>query len=160
MPDDQFPFELVIFLLVFAFPILLLIFSWVVGGITESRHFASIREREKALRHLPAVPIRTPDSDRVILETRLVTGSVVIANDHFKRMLAGLRMVFGGRLQSYESLIDRARREAILRMKEDWPEASAILNFRIETSVISNSEGEGAASSFEVLAYGTAVRYQ
>lgn len=159
MPNG-FPIELLFVLFVFAFPVLLFLFAWIVGAIIEKRHFASVRGREAALRHLPAVPIRTPDSGRSIAETRLVTGSVVIANNHFKRALAGLRMVFGGRLQSYESLVDRARREAVLRMKEEWPAADAILNLRIETSVISNAEGESASSSFEVLAYGTAVRYQ
>ena len=43
---------------------------------------------------------------------------VVISLDHFKRFLAGLRALVGGRIRSYETLLDRARREALMRMKE------------------------------------------
>jgi uncharacterized protein YbjQ (UPF0145 family) len=47
-----------------------------------------------------------------------VSGSVVVSVDYFKRFLAGLRTLVGGRVTSYETLLDRARREAILRCKE------------------------------------------
>lgn len=152
--------ELVIILSIFGIPIGLFLVGWIVGSWIESRHFESIREREAVLNRLPAVPIRTPDPDRQVAESRLVTGSVVVSNDRFKRALAGLRMVFGGRLRAYEGLVDRARREAVLRMKEQWPEADAILNLRLETSTISRTEGDRGAGAFEVVAYGTAIRYQ
>ena len=48
----------------------------------------------------------------------------MVSVDYFKRFLAGLRMIFGGRVSSYESLLDRARREALLRMRLQaalWP---------------------------------------
>ncbi|MFT6733724.1 MAG: hypothetical protein ACJAS9_001914 [Polaribacter sp.] len=48
--------------------------------------------------------------------------------DYFKRFLAGLRNIFGGRVVTYESLVDRARREAILRMKEKCPAAPSLIN--------------------------------
>ena len=49
----------------------------------------------------------------------LVNGSTVVSNDYFKRLLAILRNIFGGRVKAYESLLDRARREAVLRMKDE-----------------------------------------
>ena len=45
--------------------------------------------------------------------------------------------MFGGRVSAYETLVDRARREAILRMKEEAKGADIILNMRLETSSIS-----------------------
>ena len=62
--------------------------------------------------------------------------------DYFKRFLAGLRNIFGGTVRSYESLIDRARREAVLRMKEMAGDASVIVNVRIETSNIGMKSGK------------------
>jgi uncharacterized protein YbjQ (UPF0145 family) len=61
-------------------------------------------------------------------------------------------------VKSYESLVDRARREAILRMKEQAIERGAVVvtNVRIETSSISKGQGK-AIGSIEVLAYGTSV---
>ena len=61
-------------------------------------------------------------------------------------------------MKSYESLVDRARREAILRMKEQAIERGAILvtSVRIETSSISKGQRQ-TIGSIEVLAYGTAI---
>jgi len=64
--------------------------------------------------------------------------------------------IFGGRVSSYESLLDRGRREAILRMKESAKGASEIVNVRIETSSISKNDNRGIGS-IEVYAYGTAI---
>ncbi len=94
-----------------------------------------------------------------ISHAQLVHGHVVISIDYFKQILAGLRNFFGGTIQSYETLLDRARREAILRMKESCPTANEILNLRIETSSISKGDGN-RIGSIEVLAYGTAIYYQ
>lgn len=151
----------IIFLaLVFGFPVLLFFFGWFVGSLIEKRHYKSIHAREQNFLHLPAVPTRSPDASRVIAESRMVMGTVVISNDPFKKFLAQLRMIFGGRLRSYESLLDRARREAILRMKESFPQADAILNLRLETSTIASKKGKQAMGTVEVVASGTAIRYQ
>ena len=68
-------------------------------------------------------------------------------------------MVFGGEMKSYSSIIDRGRREAILRMKESCPDADLFLNCRLETSSISKGKGKVVGCA-EVLAYATAVRFQ
>jgi uncharacterized protein YbjQ (UPF0145 family) len=68
--------------------------------------------------------------------------------------------MIGGRLTSYESLLDRARREAILRMKESaiLSGGKIIVNVRIETTSISkHSNSLYSIGSVEVVAYGTAV---
>jgi uncharacterized protein YbjQ (UPF0145 family) len=87
-------------------------------------------------------------------------GSVVIAEDYFKRIAASLRSLVGGRLTAYESLMDRGRREAIIRMKQAAREAGAsmIFNVRIETARLSESDSNRHAMfAAEFIAYGTAL---
>ncbi|MGB5561182.1 MAG: YbjQ family protein, partial [Sedimenticolaceae bacterium] len=88
----------------------------------------------------------------------LVTGSTVISVDYFKRFLAALRSLFGGRIIAYESLLDRARRESLLRMKQQAAAlgASMVFNVKYETASISKGRGN-SIGSVEVLAYGTAL---
>ena len=81
---------------------------------------------------------------------------MVVSVDYFKRILAKFRNFFGGNVQSYETLIDRARREAVLRMKESCQDADMIINLRLETSSITKGSGK-QVGSVEVLSYGTAI---
>ena len=135
----------------------LLALGYFFGRSAESRHYKSIIKREKALAGIPAMATKIPDLSIRPHHTVLVTGSVVISVDYFKRFLAGLRNLIGGRIKSYESLVDRARREAILRMKEQAQVkgANLIFNVKLETSSISQGRGN-SIGSVEVLAYGTA----
>jgi uncharacterized protein YbjQ (UPF0145 family) len=68
------------------------------------------------------------------------------------------RRIFGGESYAYATVIDRGRREAILRMKESTPGAHLFLNARLETSTISNGRGK-AVGTAEVIAYATAVTF-
>jgi uncharacterized protein YbjQ (UPF0145 family) len=136
---------------------ILISLGYFFGKGAEKRHYKSIREREERWLHLP-----TTSGKRVLGEVGaverscLVSGSVVISIDYFKRILAGLRNIFGGNVQSYETLVDRARREAVLRMKEACPDADQVINLRLETSSISKGKKK-QVGSVEVLAYGTAI---
>jgi len=136
----------------------LLALGYFFGRLAETRHYRSIIKREKALARIPAIASKIPDLNLRPQKAVLVTGSVVISVDYFKRFLAGLRNLVGGRVKSYESLIDRARREAILRMKDQArvKGASLIFNVKLETSSISQGRRENSIGSVEVLAYGTA----
>jgi uncharacterized protein YbjQ (UPF0145 family) len=136
----------------------LLALGYIVGAWVEKRHYRSIVQREAQWLKVPAVTIRNVDHrPDQIKSTRLVSGSAVISIDYFKRILAGLRNIFGGTVKSYESLIDRARREALLRMKEQAQGASVILNVRIETSSIGSRANKKSVGCLEAIAYGTAV---
>ncbi len=140
--------------------LVLLALGYVFGKIAEGRHYRSIHTREQAFLELPTVSSKKPvGNDSPIHHAELVHGHVVISVDYFKQMLAGLRNFFGGTVQAYETLLDRARREAVLRMKESCPTADQILNLRIETSSISKGGGD-RIGSVEVLAYGTAISFQ
>ncbi|MFT5190785.1 MAG: hypothetical protein ACI957_003821 [Verrucomicrobiales bacterium] len=158
-PSQSENTELIIMLIFYALPVVALVVFGSIGGMAERRHFASIRLRERTGPQISMVAVRKCDPNRAVAESRLVTGSVVVSLDYFKRFLASLRNIFGGRVRSYETLMDRARREATLRLKEQCVGADIIMNFRIETSALANTRGKKGAGGVEVLAYGTMVRY-
>jgi uncharacterized protein YbjQ (UPF0145 family) len=137
----------------------LLVLGYVAGHYQEQRHYRSIIRREAAFRRIPVFAARHLSAGlEPGTRTALVTGSVVISVDYFKRVLAGLRALFGGRISSYETLIDRARREAVLRVQDQARRkgASMVLNLKLETASISKGTTE-TVGSVEVLAYATAV---
>ncbi|HEX5681429.1 MAG TPA: heavy metal-binding domain-containing protein [Desulfobacterales bacterium] len=132
--------------------------GYTVGTFAEKRHYRSIHAREQALLHLPAVTTRTSHyTDAQIESADLVLGSTVISVDYFKQFVAVLRKIFGGTVRSYETLLDRARREAVLRMKEVAGDAVVIVNVRIEAAPIGKKARKGNVSCVEAVAYGTAL---
>lgn len=137
----------------------MLVVAFITGGRDEKKHYASILEREEALRHIMIIPVKRPPKNFV--GQQLVMGSVVMSSNYFTRMLSAFRNFFGGNMSSYETLLDRARREAVLRMKEQADELGAelILNMKFETATLGNihdPQQQGALGTVEVLAYGTA----
>jgi len=145
--------ELYVLLLFWGMPIVL---GFVFGQIAEKRHYRSIHAREKALLHLPTTSGKLPIMGGAPVRCELVTGSVVVSVDHFKRAAAALRAFVGGQVKSYESLLDRAKREAVLRLKESCSGAHEIVNLRLETVPLSKST-QGGIGAVEVLAFGTAI---
>lgn len=138
--------------------LVLLALGFGFGRWAEKRHYRSIHAREAILRGLIVVPDRMPPIQYQHHHSNLVTGSVVVSVDYFKTVAAGLRSFIGGRIGAYESLLDRARREAILRMQENALRqgAEAVFNLKFETARIGQNAGQGLGS-VEVLAYGTAL---
>lgn len=128
------------------------------GRRAERKHYESIHRREDELRHIIVLSARLPPTELMRHNGQLVCGNVVISVDYFKTVVAGLRNLVGGNISSYESLLDRARREAILRMQAAAASlgADAVINLKFETSRVSGSAGKGIGS-VEVLAYGTAM---
>lgn len=135
--------------------------GYFAGTLIEKTHYRDIKAKEQIYLRLPAVTSQDIEDESQILESQLVFGSVVISLDYFKRFLAGLRKIVGGRIRSYETLLDRGRREAVLRMKKEAAEIEAdmIINFRFDTSGIGQvTKKNGSIGCFEVFAYGTAVK--
>jgi uncharacterized protein YbjQ (UPF0145 family) len=137
----------------------LVVIGFVVGQFLERRHYRSIEQREREL-----VGLATTSSKRPIGEipnpsrVELVEGACVISVDYFKRFVAGLRQFFGGNIRSYETLVDRARREAVLRLKTTCSDADQVINLRIETSSITKGR-RNQIGSIEVHAYATAIYF-
>ncbi len=138
----------------------LLTIGFTVGRWLEARHYASIRQREKAGADVLVFTMRFPPNREQPQDCRLVSGAVVISSDYFKQFVAGLRKLFGGRFRSYETLLDRARREAVLRMKDEARRAGygLIVNVKFETTNIAGGGNQPGMPAFEVMAYGTALR--
>lgn len=134
--------------------VILLILGYVFGRLAEKRHFKRIIQREKDCSHLPVIATRYPPVDQPYKQI-MVTGNVVISSDYFKGFLAGLINIFGGRVTPFESMLDRARRESILRMKSEAIDLNAkyVFNVKFDTTRIAT----GRLAAMEVLAYGTAM---
>lgn len=136
-------------------PLSLLVVGYGVGRLQERRHFRSIRQRETELKHVLALSTRYVPEGVQASDARLVSGGVVISSDYFKTFVAGFRAFFGGRFRGYETLLERARREALLRLKEDARAAGStlVIGVRFQTTKIAGS----STPSVEVLAFGTAL---
>ncbi len=137
----------------------LLILSYITGKWIESRHYQSIRQRERLFLARPAITTKTLDDGRSVEQATLAIGSVVVSVDYFKRFLSAFRMLFGGELGAYAPILDRGKREAILRMKESCPNADFYLNCRLETSAISSGR-KNTIGCVEIVAYSTAIRFK
>ena len=135
----------------------LLLIGFVFGKINEGNHFRRLNIEEKQLAHIDVFNIKRPP-EALQPEAMLVSGNVVIAVDYFKVIVASLKTLIGGRLGTYQSLMERARREAVLRLKKeaDAIGADAVYNVRIEFSTVgAQPHGIGGV---ELFAYGTAVK--
>ncbi|MDR2030910.1 MAG: YbjQ family protein [Azoarcus sp.] len=136
------------------------VIGYVFGTLGQGRHYRSIKQREAQYRDILVFNEKLPPSEFAGQNFALVCGSVVMGGDYFRQIIAGLKAIFGGRLTSFEAMIDRGRREAILRMKAEARRmgARAIFNVRLETSTLSSSKAnnEGGLFCMELIAYGTA----
>ena len=135
--------------------ILLFAAGWFFGSRHERQHLAQLSIAEQELSHIMVSSERFYVPKLVAnTEGELVLGSVVIAQDYFKMIIARVLSIFGKNLTTYETLLDRARREALVRMRT---EAQAkgynhLYGLRLEVSNINQ-----LGSMVEAIAYGTAV---
>ena len=154
--------ELISMFVNFGLPILILILAYFIGSWIEKKHFENIRRREADARNFPVVSFRTMPEDWNVGSSTLVAGNIVVSLDYFKRVIASLKGLIGGRIKTYEPLLDRARREAVLRMIESARSQGydAVINVRLETSRLANARRDGKGiAGVEMLAYGTAIKF-
>ncbi len=127
------------------------------GRMNEARHFRSLNAREAELAHITVS--NTKQMPYGMTDSMFVDGNVVVSIDYFKRIGAILRGLIGGRMGTYTTLVERARREAVVRMKAKAQASGMthIANIRLESaSVFKNAQSQ--IGSIEVFAYGTALR--
>jgi len=145
-------------LLVTAF---LLALGFASGKTLEYLHFEDLAKRERRQRRLVALTTRRVPADWRVEEATLLTGTVVISLDYWKRFAAGIRQLFGGNVRSFETLFERARREALLRLKEAAAAkgCDALIGVRLESAELANqwANGKGTAG-VELIAVGTGLR--
>ncbi|OAV06481.1 hypothetical protein AO373_1495 [Moraxella catarrhalis] len=131
--------------------LVLVAIGWYFGTRAERGHLKSLIIDEQKYQHIQVSSERFYEP-KGVNESILVVGSVVIAQDKFKQAVAAILSLFGKNLTVYETLLDRARREAVLRAKRQANDAGchALYGLRFEMT-----EVQGGV---EILAYGVAVR--
>lgn len=138
-------FQIVVFTILFGVG-----FSF--GRYYKQKHLKELDEWEAKLAYI------TLESNRMattIFEGQLVSSNVVISHDYFKYVIASIQNILGGRLTTYESIVDRARREAVVRLKKETAKIGAthIMGVRLSTTELGMQGG-----MVEVFAYGTAIK--
>lgn len=140
---------------------IMLLGAWISGSILERRHLKNLLLLESGSRGVLAVTIEDLPPDWQVESSELVMGNVVISQDYFKRVMAGLKGIFGGNIGVLEPLLERARREALIRMKgvAHARGYDTIVNVRMETATLASSRGNGKGTAgVEILAFGTAIK--
>ena len=107
--------------------VVLLTIGLVFGGAAERRHFRALQHREETMQHVLTTQVRVflvphPNGK----PPRLVVAETVIASDYLKSFLGGLRNIFGGNVKSFESLLERGRREVTVKLQEQATELGYI----------------------------------
>ncbi len=135
--------------------LILFVVGWFFGMRHERQHLARLLLAEKTLGHI-VVSSERFYHPKLVADTQgeLVLGSVVIAQDYFKMVIARVLSLFGKNLTTYETLLDRARREAVVRMRTQAHAKgyNHIYGLRLEVSNVNQ-----LGSMVEAIAYGTAV---
>lgn len=137
----------------------LITIGYFFGKRAETRHLKDLQQRERRTQLISTTGLGAKSGLPQVREAQLVVGSVVVASDYFKTFIAGLINLAGGRITVYESLLERGRREAIVRAQEAamaWG-ATHLVNLRIETSELGGQSNNGLVA-VEVTAYGTALK--
>ena len=148
--------EVLQFLLMLASFTVPLALGWFIGGSVERSHIANLTARENVLRAAMVVT----QTKQMLYPTinhghppTMLTAEVVIASDYLKTFLASFRRFFGGEIRSYQRMLDRARREATLRLIEEAQRRgyNAVNNVRLQPCEIG-----GPAAMAVIIASGTA----
>ena len=126
--------DLVFLAIYFGGPLLMLGLAFFAGNAIAKRHEKDMDERNSALSHMQVSDISTyfnPDTTKT--PPLLLHSEVTLGIDHFRGFLGNLKNIFGGEVRSYQATLDRARREAILRIKEEAHTHgfNAIANLRV-----------------------------
>ncbi len=146
-------------ILVLLFPLILPLVGYgalsLIGAKMEQNHERNLDEREAAIGHFPIFDLANVPPGFTASAGQLVTGNAVLGTGWLKQFFASFRTLVGGEIVSYQRVLQRARREAQLRMIEDARSqgATAIINVRFETSDVG-----GVKPFSEVFCYGTMIR--
>lgn len=141
------------------FGVSLIALGFITGTVIEQNHLWRLDRREAMLSGIKISDMKTLPPNWHVHNAFLVSGIAVIATDYFKVFIGNLRNLFGGRIRAYETLMERARREAICRMLEEavTQGANVVWNIRVETMTIG---GKGRPGGIEIIVYGTAFQVE
>lgn len=130
-----------------------------IGPGVERRHLHELDEREAAVAGLVTHTFTRPLTVSGPVRPMLVTGTVVMGVDAWRAFVLWLVGIVGGEAPQIDRIMQRARREAVLRMKEQAGTLGAVevVNVRLETSTISARQGNSGRGTGEILCHGTAL---
>ena len=95
----------------------------------------------------------------ILLAITYTTGCIIEKN-HYNKIKKREIALFRQPHVTFESVLDRGRREAILRMREKARYANFIINTRIESVMLNDVYGKESVPQCAIIAYGTAVTYE
>ncbi len=142
------------------FALVFLALGFLFGKMADQKHLADLAVREQSYQTMISTQSKhflAPVPGK--FAPTILSSETVIANDYFKRFLASFRSFFGGEIKSYNVLMERARRETILRILEQARAGgyNAICNLRLESADIGGNLSKQGMSIVCVL--GTATAY-
>ena len=139
--------------------VLLLALGFGVGGYTERKHIKRLNAREFECKGVLVSTLSShPYADSAAGST-MVIGECVIATDYFKSFITKLKKIIGGELRAYLSLMDRARRESVIRLVDAAQEQGydAVCNVRfVSADVGGSSSNKKGSAMVAIIASGTA----
>ncbi len=139
--------------------VVLITLGFTVGGFVERRHLKRLAAWEAELADILVTDLKKLPVEVSAQHCGLVMGEVVIASDYFKTVAAKFKGMFGGELSTFQTLMDRARREALVRLMKRAKAmgANRVYNVRFESSNIGAMRRNKPSAMVELYAYGTAV---
>ncbi|MCK5041809.1 MAG: heavy metal-binding domain-containing protein [Sphingomonadales bacterium] len=136
--------------------------GWFIAWWLERKHLKYLTAREAELKHITveAGPkelseVAQSSANMFTGMSGMFTGSVVLSHDGFRSITIAIAKIFGGNIKQYERLLDRARRQAIIRLKEDaeGQGVTRIVNMKMLTTSITRK----GPKAVEIVVYGTGV---
>jgi len=144
-----------------SFPLL----SWAMGRWYQGRLLEALEANEKShgtILQSDRFSSTTAKMDNMAATSAtLLHVSICVGPSIGQVFLMWFRGIFGGRLQSYDAVLDYGRREVLFRLKQqaDSLGCTSMQNIRLETSVVSFAKNSNERrSSVEFLAFATGIR--
>lgn len=143
--------------------LIFLLLGWLVGTAREKAHYRSIFEREAY--YFPRIMVTNlksfPGGVDLSKGSTILMSEAVIASDYLKNFYSSFRKLVGGRMMSYESMLDRARREVVLRLCEQAFQMGydGVCNLRIDTADIAGAANNAKAMKMASIT-GTGTAYK
>ena len=139
--------------------------SWAIGNWYQNRLMNALLENEKQdgkmLQNDKHLSTSSSMTSMAAESSTLLHVSICVGPSWGQIFFMWLRSLFGGRLHSYDVVLDYGRREVLLRLNQQAKAlgCSSVVNIRIETSTVSFAKNNNnKTSSVEFLAFATGLR--
>lgn len=143
-------------------PVVFVIAGFTVGWLNETRHFGRLEAGERECASILATNTGSFPPDAT--QASIVLSEVVIATDYSRSLFGRLRKIFGGELRGYRRMMILARREAILRLRQQAMARgfAGVANIRLQaadiTGQITARKQKKLTVMCSILASGTAYQ--